>query len=131
MKEEKQKLTLQIPSGITDIGDFAFRYENFDGIKSIVLPHSVEYIGESAFKNANNVKYIVLSGGIKRIGTNAFARCKQLDSIAFRQGPPHCLNYLTQTAYCLKGTTTALAKATATLCSNTRAAEPTRNTRYL
>ena len=96
MKEEKQKFTLQIPSGITDIGDFAFRYESFDGIKSIVLPHSVEYIGESAFENANNVKYIVLSGGIKRIGINAFARCKQLDSIAFRQGPPHCLNYLTQ-----------------------------------
>ena len=96
MKEGKQKHTLQIPSGITDIGDFAFRHEIFDGIKSIVLPHSVEYIGESAFENANNVKFIVLSGGIKRIGTNAFARCKQLDSIAFRQGPPHCLNYLTQ-----------------------------------
>ena len=96
MKEEKQKFTLQIPSGITDIGDFAFRYESFDGIKSIVLPHSVEYIGESAFENANNVKYIVLSGGIKRIGINAFARCKQLDSIAFRSGPPYCLNYLTQ-----------------------------------
>lgn len=96
MKEGKQKHTLQIPSGITDIGDFAFRHEIFDGIKSIVLPHSVEYIGESAFENANNVKFIVLSGGIKRIGTNAFARCKQLDSIAFRPGSPYCLNYLTQ-----------------------------------
>ena len=96
MKEGKQKNNQLIPEGITDIGDFAFRHESFDGIKSIVLPHSVEYIGESAFENANNVKYIVLSGGIKRIGTNAFARCKQLDSIAFRPGPPYCLNYLTQ-----------------------------------
>ena len=96
MKEGIQKHNQLIPEGIKDIGDFAFRHESFDGIKSIVLPHSVEYIGESAFENANNVKYIVLSGGIKRIGTNAFARCKQLDSIAFRPGPPHCLNYLTQ-----------------------------------
>ena len=96
MKERKQKHNQLIPEGITDIGDFAFRHESFDGIKSIVLPHSVEYIGESAFENANNVKYIVLSGGIKRIGTNAFARCKQLYSLAFRSGPPHCLNYLTQ-----------------------------------
>ena len=96
MKERKQKHNQLIPEGITDIGDFAFRHEIFDGIKSIVLPHSVEYIGESAFENANNVKFIVLSGGIKRIGTNAFARCKQLDSIAFRPGPPYCLNYLTQ-----------------------------------
>lgn len=96
MKERKQKHNQLIPEGITDIGDFAFRHESFDGFKSIVLPHSVEYIGESAFENANNVKFIVLSGGIKRIGTNAFARCKQLDSIAFRPGPPYCLNYLTQ-----------------------------------
>ena len=96
MKERKQKHNQLIPEGITDIGDFAFRHESFDGFKSIVLPLSVEYIGESAFENANNVKFIVLSGGIKRIGTNAFARCKQLDSIAFRPGPPYCLNYLTQ-----------------------------------
>jgi len=96
MKERKQKHNQLIPEGITDIGDFAFRHESFDGIKSIMLPHSVEYIGESAFENANNVKFIVLSGGIKRIGINAFARCKQLDSIGFRLGPLHCLNYLTQ-----------------------------------
>lgn len=96
MKEEKQKYALQIPSGITDIGDFAFRYECFDGIKSIVLPNSVEYIGESAFENVKQIKYIVLPGSIKRIRINAFARCKQLDSIAFRSGPPYCLDYLTQ-----------------------------------
>ena len=78
MKERKQKHNQLIPEGITDIGDFAFRHEIFDGIKSIVLPHSVEYIGESAFENANNVKRMVLN------------------TAAFRQGPPHCLNYLTQ-----------------------------------
>ena len=96
MKERKHQNAQLIPDGITDIGDFAFRHECFDGIKSIVMPNSVEYIGESAFENADNIKYIVLSGSIKRIGVNAFARCKQLDSIAFRSGPPHCLNYLTQ-----------------------------------
>ena len=49
MKEGKRKITQLIPDGITDIGDFAFRHESFEGIKSIVLPNSVEYVGESAF----------------------------------------------------------------------------------
>ena len=96
MKKGKEKNTQLIPEGITDIGDFAFRHESFECIKSIVMPNSIEYVGESAFENAGNIKYIVLSGSIKRIGINAFARCKQLDSMSFRQGPPYCLNYLTQ-----------------------------------
>ena len=96
MKKGKEKNTQLIPEGITDIGDFAFRHEIFEGIKSIVMPNSIEYVGESAFENAGNIKYIVLSGSIKRIGINAFARCKQLDSMSFRQGPPYCLYYLTQ-----------------------------------
>ena len=59
MKEGKRKNTQLIPEGITDIGDFAFRHESFEGIKSIVLPNSVEYVGESAFENAGSVKYII------------------------------------------------------------------------
>ena len=42
MKERKHENARLIPDGITDIGDFAFRNERFDGIKSVVIPNSVE-----------------------------------------------------------------------------------------
>lgn len=59
---------IQLPEKVKIIDGAVF--ENFDGAKEIVIPESVVYIGDSAFKNCT----AVVSGGssVKHIANNAF-----------------------------------------------------------
>ena len=57
---------------ITSINDGFFN--GYKGITSIVIPSSVEYIGESAFENTS-LTYIAIGAGIQQIGNKAFAGC--------------------------------------------------------
>lgn len=64
-----QKMTsLQIPSGIVSIDDYAFFHAK---LKEITLPSELKSIGEWAFRG-NFFKQIVLSNKLKKIGDYAF-----------------------------------------------------------
>ena len=54
--------------------------------KSIVLPDSVFYIGESAFLECKNLEQISLGNGIKAIGVYAFQSCLKLKGVSFPEG---------------------------------------------
>lgn len=64
--------TLIIPEGITAIQDSSFT-EYCGGDFSIVLPSSLEYIGEGAFCDCSSLVSITLNSGLLDIGALAFA----------------------------------------------------------
>ena len=53
---------------------------------SVVLPESVEEIGESAFRGCGRLESVSIPGTVKKIGACAFASCRNLASIGFLQG---------------------------------------------
>ncbi|MCR5552099.1 MAG: leucine-rich repeat protein [Oscillospiraceae bacterium] len=71
--------TVTIPSGVTTIGQAAFRGS---GLTSITVPGSVTTIEPSAFNNCASLKSITLNEGLTTIKDHAFANCTSLKSIA-------------------------------------------------
>ena len=70
-----------IGEGITSVGDHAFSWSNlsFDEasknrkkVKEVILPSTLERIGESAFSALYELKHITLGNRVKVIGDNAF-----------------------------------------------------------
>ena len=49
-----------------------------DKLKEIVIPNSVQYIGDSAFEYCSSLKEIVIPDGIESIGYRAFDDCRIL-----------------------------------------------------
>ena len=69
---------LRIPEGITEIKNGAFF---FSFIKEIILPKSIEKIGDNAFYNCKRLKKITIPETIKEIGINIFLNCFSLEEI--------------------------------------------------
>ncbi|MBR7112784.1 MAG: leucine-rich repeat protein [Clostridia bacterium] len=69
---------LVIPEGIKHIGKLNFFKENSisDWVKELVLPESLETIGESAFWAVVNTKSPIVLKNVKSIGKNAFSHGK-------------------------------------------------------
>jgi hypothetical protein len=61
--------TVNIPEGVTFIGDYAFFETN---IKEITIPRSVKSIGYEAFCNCYNLKTVVIKNGVTSIDDYAF-----------------------------------------------------------
>ncbi|MCR5324622.1 MAG: leucine-rich repeat protein [Lachnospiraceae bacterium] len=70
--------TVILPEGITHLDNGAFYHCMFD---SIVLPDSLEEIGDQAFAGCVNLKSIVIPEGVTKIGRRAFAECKLLTKV--------------------------------------------------
>lgn len=83
---------LEIPVGVTYIGDFAFfgcGYRRADaisgqtetsGIDILVVGERVEYIGKCAFRNFASLKSVII-GGTLMIGDKAFYECSSLKEV--------------------------------------------------
>ena len=83
---------LEIPAGVTYIGDFAFfgcGYRRADsisgltetsGIDILMIGDRVEYIGKCAFRNFASLKSVII-GGTLMIGDKAFYECSSLEEI--------------------------------------------------
>lgn len=69
---------------VTGIGDNAFY--NQEGLKTVVLPATIENIGDSAFAFCGNLNQIQLPISLKTIGEKAFYVCKKLHSIILPDG---------------------------------------------
>ncbi len=83
---------LEIPSGVTYIGDYAFfgcGYRRADavdgetatcGIDIIIMGDRLEYIGKCAFRGFSSLREVTI-GGVKTIGERAFYDCKSLTEL--------------------------------------------------
>lgn len=70
--------TMEIPEGITSIGDYAFAQT---GITSVVLPSTLVTIDNRAFQGCNQLTEIVIPASVKTIGDNAFSQCSSLKTV--------------------------------------------------
>lgn len=68
-----------LPSGVTSIGDEAFRGS---GITAITLNNGLESIGNSAFSESSLVE-ITIPSSVTTIGYSAFADCNYLQAVRF------------------------------------------------
>lgn len=71
--------SLVLPKNLKKIGAYAF-YGS--GLKSIILPDSVESIGRLAFSSCNSLGSVQFPPSLKRISNSAFSGCSQLENIS-------------------------------------------------
>lgn len=74
---------IRIPSGVRSIERYAFCES---GLLEIVLPESLESIGEGAFTECTGLKKIVIPPKVKEIGPRAFADCTALADVELPPG---------------------------------------------
>ena len=77
--EELQSGTLEIPSGIKTIGDYAFVYCN--SFNKLIISDSVTSIGKGSFYGCSSLIEVSISDSVISIGESAFAYCKGLTEI--------------------------------------------------
>ena len=70
--------TITLPSGIKEIGPYAF---SNSGITSINLPDGLETIEKFAFSSAENLTSVTIPGNVTTVGENAFAWCSALNTV--------------------------------------------------
>ena len=71
------------PYTVIEIGEGSFAYcDEGEGLKSIVIPNTVETIGEGAFSENYNVTSISFGSGLKTIGADAFYSADSLEEVS-------------------------------------------------
>lgn len=73
---EGVSVDFELNSGITEIKPEAFK--NCIDLEKIIIPNTINTIGESAFENCINLKEIVLPPTLKKIDKRAFYNCTNL-----------------------------------------------------
>ncbi len=76
--------TVIISSGVTSIGDFAFK--ECTSLTSLTMPDSILCIDTRAFQNCSSLINLVLGSGVTTIGSEAFYGCSSLTSIIIPDG---------------------------------------------
>ena len=75
---------VEIPSGVTYIGDAAFKigfFEAHGSVTSVIIPEGVTMIGKEAFCACHGLQKVSLPRGLKVIQRNAFSRCNNLKEV--------------------------------------------------
>ena len=72
----KQILRLELPEGLTSIGELAF-YE-CTNLTTVVIPDSVKTIGKHAFAECYGLQILNLGSGVTSIADGAFFNCRDL-----------------------------------------------------
>ena len=70
---------VEIQSGVTSIGDYAFDDCNY--LTSVTIPDSIINIGNNAFDYCNSLTSVTIPNGVKSIGDNVFTNCSGLTSV--------------------------------------------------
>ncbi len=73
-----------LPTSLQEIGDRAFM--NCQSLTEIAIPDSVTSIGASAFTGCVELQRVVLGKGLRTIGDNAFAACNSLLELRLPEG---------------------------------------------
>ncbi len=77
-------VTIPENMGIRKIGEYVF-YDN-DSIKSVVIPHGVTAIEQSAFDRCSNLNSVTLPTSVTEISNYAFFCCRSLSSVNIPAG---------------------------------------------
>ena len=75
------KTSIDIPSSVTSIGDYAF--SNCSGLTSIAIPNSVTSIGRSAFRGCSGLTSVTIPNSVTSIRDEAFCNCDNLTTLNF------------------------------------------------
>ena len=70
--------SIDIPSGVTKIGDNAFYSTS---LTSVDIPNSVTSIGTSAFRDCSRIKTCTIGSGVTSINNDVFSGCTSLSSV--------------------------------------------------
>lgn len=70
---------LNVPSGVTSIGDWAFLKNN--SLKKVTIPSSVVSIGYDAFGDCGSLAEVTIQPGPESIGEWAFGKCLELTKV--------------------------------------------------
>ena len=76
---EEELTELVVPEGVTSVHSKCFSHVK--SLKSVVIPNSVETIGESAFSGCENLQDITLGDGVKSIGKLSFSYLGELTQV--------------------------------------------------
>ena len=71
--------SITIPTGVTSIGVYAFYY--CSGLTSVIIPNSVTSIGGKAFLDCISLTSVTIPNSVISIGDNAFYGCSGLTSV--------------------------------------------------
>lgn len=74
---------VRVAESLTEINNGVF--EGTD-ITEIILPETLQTIGESAFEACENLTEIIIPGSVTSIGDNAFYECTSLSGVTFKSG---------------------------------------------
>lgn len=77
-------IDINIPNGVTRIGDYAF--QNCYNLTGVRIPDSVISIGEGAFVSCSSLFSIIIPDNVIGIGEDAFYECNSLTSISIPDG---------------------------------------------
>lgn len=69
---------LQIPSGVTEIGNYAF---SGTGLATLIIPNGITTIGQGAFSECPSLTSVSMGSGISTIGDSAFAQNNHLTTV--------------------------------------------------
>jgi hypothetical protein len=81
---------LTIPDNITEIGEYAFAYN--EQIKEIIIPDTVLTIDNGAFYDCLNVESVTIGAGVTFIGYNAFHYCENISYVNYKGSLANWLN---------------------------------------
>ena len=84
---------LEIPSGVTSIGIYAFY--GCTSITSVTIGNSVTSIGSSAFNGCTSITSVTIGNSVTSIDNQAFYMCKGLTSITSENTTPPTINNAT------------------------------------
>ncbi len=73
------KEVIEIPDGTKCINDSAF--SNCTSVISVIMPDTIEHIGNYAFYGCHNLKEIRFSESLKTIGESAFEGCESVEQV--------------------------------------------------
>lgn len=85
--------SLDIPNGVTEIGDYAFEY--CADLTSVSVPSSVRRIGDYAFYFCPGLNRVSLQNGLTEIGASAFDSCSALSNVSI----PGTVSYIGSYAF--------------------------------
>lgn len=79
---------IRIPDGVSAIGSSAFdssRAPSVTNLVSVILPDTLEWIGDGAFQGCANLQSINIPASLERIDRSAFSGCISLSSVSFER----------------------------------------------
>ena len=75
---------LELPEGLITVGDKSFMYCR--DLQTVLLPSSLTYLGNEAFRNNISLYEVVIPDKVKKIGDGCFQECIDLETVQFKEG---------------------------------------------